>query len=179
MRRSVGGIRCLLALLLLQAATPGSSAAENALKTQARFTAGILHFISWPEESFESDSSPIVIALLGDVPYANELRLQAINKKVGGRSLEIHRVERLDEAPPSHVVIMGSTSRGDQQAVLERLGESPVVTIALSTSFAKLGGTVGMAMRNDRGMFEVNREGAERSGIRIGSRLLRLASAVY
>jgi hypothetical protein len=180
MRRFVVRVLWLLVLSLsAQMAAPAGSAAEDDLATQAKFTTDVLHFITWPAEAFDSASAPIVIALLGDVPYADELKRRAALKKVKGRSLEIRSVERIDRTTPGHVVVMGSTSRSDERAVLDALDGSAVVSIALSKRFASLGGTLSMIMHRHRVMFEVNQKVAEQSNIKIGSRLLRLASVVY
>ena len=53
-----------------------------------------------------------------------------------------------------------------------------MLTVGETDGFARQGGTIGFTMEGDRVRFEINTRAAQRAGLEISSRLLRLASRV-
>jgi hypothetical protein len=56
---------------------------------------------------------------------------------------------------------------------------SRVLTVSDLEPFCRLGGGIGLVHEENRLRFEVNMEAAERSGLKVSSKLLTLARKVY
>ena len=54
----------------------------------------------------------------------------------------------------------------------------PILTVGETPRFIEQGGIVNFFLENGKVRFEINRSAAERSGLRISSRLLQLAKIV-
>ena len=64
----------------------------------------------------------------------------------------------------------------DLPGTLRRLG---ILTVGESDEFAQHGGVIGFIIQDETVRFVVNAEARDRAGLRISSRMLSLAAAVY
>jgi dihydroxyacid dehydratase/phosphogluconate dehydratase len=56
------------------------------------------------------------------------------------------------------------------------VGPSPVLTIGEHVPFSRLGGIIAFIRDGNRVRFEINADAAERAGLQVSSKLLRLAA---
>ena len=59
--------------------------------------------------------------------------------------------------------------------ILQDLGDAPVLTVADTDGFLDDGGIINFKLEGSKVRFEINQQAAERVGIKISSKLLRLA----
>ena len=77
-----------------------------------------------------------------------------------------------------HVVFVPGPGNPAGKAVLQAIGDHPVLTVGESPGFLDDGGVVRLQVIDRRVRFEVNATAAERVGLRLSSQLLRLAVRV-
>ena len=58
---------------------------------KAAFLFNFTKFVEWPESSFEDPQAPIVLGIIGDDPFGDDLERIIAGQKVQGRSLVIRR----------------------------------------------------------------------------------------
>ena len=58
---------------------------------KAAFLFNFTKFVEWPEGSFEDPHAPIVLGIIGDDPFGDDLESIIAGQKVQGRSLVIRR----------------------------------------------------------------------------------------
>lgn len=178
----------LIALALLPAGAGPAAAAESAknhvvrpLTREYLIKAAILYnfakFTNWPARSFEGPEAPLRLCVLGTDPFAEALDTIE-GKRVGARRLRVARIAAPGEIPGCHVLFVSESERGSLPSILSAARGEPVLSIAELPDFAQAGGVIALRTVDDRTRFDVNLAAAERSGLRLSAKLLRLATTV-
>jgi hypothetical protein len=170
----------LLVIGLVQAASgrfpaiaDDSSAREYELK--AAFIYKFAQFIEWPAAAFSSESDPIVVATIGDDPFQGSLDRVMAGKSVGARPMAVAHFGGVDQIQRCHVLFVSAANAGDLPAILRKVGKSPVITIGEQDDFCQGGGIIQFLVEDGKIHFEINTDAADAAGVKISSRLLKLA----
>lgn len=166
--------RRFLAGLLLVAAAPSLTAAQEVSKeyrVKAAFLYNFVKYVEWPAHAA---TGPIVICVAGRNPFGNLLADTVRGETVAGRTLDARVI--LEPDAGCHVMFVPS---GANAAVyLRSTRGTPTLTVGEASDFIEQGGLVRFYFDGGTVRFEINRETADRSGLRISSRLLQLARIV-
>jgi hypothetical protein len=146
-------------------------------QVKAAFLYNFAKFVEWPEQD-RIARAPIIFGILGEDPFGPELDAAVRNRSIEGRAIAIVRYRSLEELEPCHVLFVSESEDERLPNILEALADRSTLTVGDTHRFAARGGIIGFTMERQRIRFEVNLEAAKRAGIRISSRLLRLARVV-
>jgi len=180
-RRSLYAVVLGLLLLLwpLGAGTPSSGAViSRKFQIQAAFVFNFTRFVTWPSHRFAGADSPIIIGVLDDNPFGDELAAIVKNRKVGARAVEVRMVATAAEAGFVHILYVGAGHEGRMEEMREALRAACVLTVGESRRFAELGGIIDFVLDGDKVRFEINLEAGEDAGLKISAQLLNLATTV-
>lgn len=140
-----------------------------------RFT----RFIDWPQNSPVNDGqTPFVIGVVGADPFGPYLKELAANRKIKGKRIVIRSLTADVPVESCHMLFIASSERKQLARILDRIGTRPVLTVSDSPGFGDAGVIVNFFRAGDRIRFEVNANAAEQSGLRVGSKLLKLARVI-
>lgn len=181
-RRIVRGLAGALAGVALAFTGPLARADAESSLTQYQVEAAFLYhftkYVTWPPRAFSSASDPILIGVLGDDPFGEDLaQAVAREKPVQGRAVRVVRSRNIADLTRCHVLfISGSEDARLAQdfAALQR-ANSPALTVGESETFLRDGGAVRFVIEHNKVRFEIDAHNAERAGLTISSRLLSLA----
>jgi hypothetical protein len=165
--------RPLLAVLLLAVAAQSRPAAQDVsteYRVKAAFLYNFVKFVEWPSRT---EPGPIVICVAGRNPFGSILDDTIRGETVRGRTLAARVI--LEPDPGCHVTFVPT---GASTAYLRAARGTPTLTVGESPDFIQQGGLIRFYLDGGTVRFEINRDGAERSGVRISSRLLQLARLV-
>jgi len=176
----------LTALLVSSSGAPALRAetvdADMAKRVKAAYLFQFTRFVQWPEGSFPDEQSPIVIGVLGRDPFGRTLDSTVADEKVRGRGIEVRRLGQGEEFYESvrgcHVLFVSDSLGPELDPMLEAWHDSSMLTVSDIDGFAVRGGIVELAPEQGRIIFKVNRIAAERAGLKLSARLLRLARIV-
>lgn len=73
---------------------------------------------------------------------------------------------------------MSGTAEAQLDRLFETIDGQPVLTVADMPGFARAGGILDLTTIDDRLRFDVNTTAAERAGLKLSAKLLRLAATV-
>ena len=168
-------------VLSSQARVPTRSVSGASLEYQvkAAYLLNFTRYVEWPSEAFEAPGSPVMICVLGRDPFGSVLDATVLGRTTQGRSVHVRRIKSASGAESCHIVFVSRDTwrnRADLPRVLRGLG---VLTVGESDEFAQAGGVIGFVLQNETVRFVVNAEARDRAGLRISSRMLSLAAAVY
>jgi len=170
-----------LALLTVLAAPARTWAAES-VAGEYEIKAAVLYnfarFTEWPATAVPDSPDVFVIGVLGTDPFGDILDEVAATRTVGDKRIVVRRFATLDEYTPCHILFVAASERARMAAVIEKLRDAPVLLVADTAGFAQAGGTVDLVVEENKVRFEVNPVAAERAGVKISSKLLRLARIV-
>ena len=168
----------LLVLVAWSAPSPGdapdpSPGSEQAIKVA--FLYKFLSYVEWPPAALRGGASPIVLGVLGDDAIAAELRASVARKRIGQHPIEVRTVDESAALDGVHLLFVGS----DESDALVRLApEAHRRSVLLVTDFDHAledGSVINLVIVDNRVRFEVSLEAAERSNLKISSRMLAVA----
>jgi uncharacterized protein DUF4154 len=165
--------------LLMQTRTGNASVPEvTEEEVESAFLFNFAKYTEWPATSFADASSPVVICILGEESFAATVQRVVNGEKISGRSTIIRAVDAGAELRACHVAFIPSSSKHRPPQIVAAIGNAAVLTVGESKDFAHQGGMVRLYVQDGRPRFEINPNAILRSGLRISSNLLALATIV-
>lgn len=147
-------------------------------RVEALFVYNFAKFVDWPPSFFASPQDQFTICIVGDDPFGGELDQAVIGKYINGRRTAIKRVIKGRDAHACQIAFVGYPDERRVKATLEELASFSVLTVGAAKGFTEWGGVVNLTLESNKVGFEINMDAAERSQLKISSKLLKLAKAV-
>ena len=161
-------------LLLVLFATPQEAAPEYELK--AAFLYNFATYADWPADAFPDPRAPFRVGVCGKDPFGPLLEEAFLGKTVGGRPIVVKRSPEVADLGSCQLVFVPASERTSR--ALLALEGTRALTVGEREGFAQEGGCVNFYLEGKRVRFEINPEAAKRAGLKISSKLLRLARIV-
>jgi hypothetical protein len=175
-------------MALIVALAPFSSrapAADGALPSdieyqiKASFVYTVAKFVEWPVGSFASASAPLTLGIVGGGGDVSDEIAEALRgKRVHDRDLVVRRVGEPGRPCDCQILYVVGSAPDTLPAVLGRAGSSGVLTVGETPDFAARGGILELAMQESMVQFEVNIAAAQKAGLIISSKILRLGRVI-
>jgi hypothetical protein len=142
---------------------------------KAAFILNFVRYIEWPPADRKP---PLQICVLGDNPFGDRLTAVVSGEQWQGGAIDVRVVPDIRRSGVCHLIYVpaGATSRFTSAAPL--LAGRAVLTVGEHDQFLNQGGIMRLFLEDNRVRFSVNQQSADRAGLQISSRLLRLARAV-
>lgn len=174
--RRAGALLLSLWLLFLGCLALPAVAAETVPETsvKAAFVYKFLGYVEWPDES----AGPLTIGVIGSDELAAELAAVTRERSVGSRPVAVRRVRPGDSLAGLQALFVASSERARQAALLRPVLERPVLTVTETEDGLSSGSIINFRHIDGHVRFEVSLENAERSNIKLSSRLLAVAFQV-
>jgi hypothetical protein len=173
-----------LLLLLWLIGWPAMAVSNDtaAAPTEDRIKAAFLYkfagYVEWPEGKFENAQAPIVIGVLGAEPIAEALLTLTAGRTIANRSMLIKRISIGDPINDLHILFIGDSQRSHLRELAPQLQAHSVLTVTESEDALAHGSIINFLIMNQRVKFDVSLESAEKSKLRLSSRLLAVAHEV-
>jgi hypothetical protein len=170
----------LIALLFLLAPAGRGAAGQpvDAGQMKAVFVVNFLRFVDWPPSHLAPAPAPLIVAVLGDRAFIEELRQYARGQAVSGHAIEVKAVDRPEDARGAHLLFIGGSESPNLPAILEIAENSALLTVGDTDGFARAGVILNLYSLDQRIRIEANPAAATRTGLRLSAHLLRIARIV-
>ena len=175
-RAVVCGVVCALAFGVPETRAAAPTAKEYEVK--AAFLFNFAQFVEWPAEAFESPQMPVGIGILGDDPFGDILEQTIRGETVKGRPIVVHRSKQIENLKHCHLLFVGRSEKGRLAHIFAVLEGAHCLTVGETDQFARAGGIIIFRLQGTNIRFEINVDAARHSGLRISSKLLRLATII-
>jgi hypothetical protein len=147
-------------------------------EVKAAFVYNFAKFVEWPAEVFAGPADSLRLCVLADAPVVSNLRQVASGKEVGGRSLEVRKLENLSIDHCHVVFVTRAGDRAELQQFLDAARDRSVLTVADMDGFLAQGGMINLVFDHDRIRFDINLQAAQKARLKLSSKLLNLAKSV-
>ena len=171
----LGVVGAVLAGGLALRAEPDSSLE---LRVKAAFLYNFAKFVDWPAPALTNAGAPFVISVLGDEPLAQVLGQTVKGKSIGNRTIQTRWITDMAQIGPCQILFITRSETQKSKQVADALGSANVLLVGESPCFLASGGAINFTNFEGQVRFEVNTAAAERAGLKISSKLLRLATTV-
>lgn len=176
-RRVAAGVMALALALPTPARTETQSPLTE-YQVEAAFLYHFAKYVTWPPHAFNGGNEPILIGVLGDDPFGDDLVQTVIRQKpVQGRPLQVLRGRHPAELARCHILFISASEQPRLRQHLEALARarSPALTVGESSDFLDAGGVIRFVIENSKVRFDIDAGNAERAGLVLSSKLLSLA----
>lgn len=174
-RLATAGLLCLASGRVVAQAPP----APREYEVKAAYLLNFTRYVEWPAEAFASAGAPVVIGVLGQDPFGPVLEQTLARRTIQGRRIELRVLDGVADAEGCHAVFVSWEEYRHDPGLIERLSRPGLLTVGERDEFVQRGGVLSFVLVGQTVRFAVNLGAGERAGLRISSRLLALATAVY
>jgi hypothetical protein len=170
----------ILTLLPLWLPLVGSiEAAQEAQPTEYQLKAAFLFnfamFVEWPQQAFIERTSPLVIGVLGENPFHDDLAKTLQNKKIDEHPIVVKEIRLPAEATNCHLLFISASEKKRLPEILQSVKGTSVLTVSEMERFTEDGGMINFVLIGTKVRFQINKETAAAAGLRISSKLMNLA----
>jgi hypothetical protein len=174
------GVRLLAAALVLvttlsPASAPRAAEIRSEYEVKAAIIYNIINFVEWPPD--KADRGELRICLAGDLPDAAHF-LELHGHSAAGRRLIVTGPGGGAQVRDCSVLFLAGQDRQQLRNAVDRGRGRALLVIAEQPGAAQNGASVNLIIVNRKVRFEINAGAARESGLRISSKLLKLASIV-
>lgn len=172
-------ILIIAAWVLVSAPTPvRGQGASREYQIKAAFIHNFVKFIEWPADAFPERTSPVILCVIGKDPFGDVLESTIGAKTIKGRGLAVRRFEGIEGLERCHILFVSSSERDHLPQIVAALKGLSLLTVGEMDQFAESGGVINFILKRARIRFEINVDAAELSGLKISSKLLKLATVI-
>jgi len=171
----------ILGLSLIWLALAGSDGRAQATQPteyqiKAAFLFNFAKFVEWPPGAFVKKTDPIVIGILGENPFGDDLARTIREKTVDARPLEIKEYHWPVQATNCHILFISSSEKKRLPEILASLKGASVLTVGETDHFTESGGMINFFVEGAKMRFQINKDAASSAGLKISAKLMSLAS---
>lgn len=146
---------------------------ENDVK--AAFLYNFTKFVEWPSPPA---ADPFRLCVLADPEFTRAVDSTIAEESVDGRRLLRVEPQSVDEVRGCAILYVGRGYRDRGARLLAAARDLPVLTVGEGSQFVEHGGAIGFVLENNRVRFDVGSRAVQRSGLKVSSKLLRVARSV-
>jgi hypothetical protein len=180
-RGLVAACSLLVALGGMQAARAEAEDGSEALERQvkAAFLYKFAGYVEWPEANLPRPDTPITIGVLGADTLAAELSRLVAGRTVNNRAITAKRLKPGDSLAGINVLFIGKEETARLSQLLPVTRPRAILTVTESEGALAHGSVINFTLVERRVRFEISLDSAEKSGLKLSSRLLTVAQQVY
>jgi len=169
-------LRCFLLGILLLGDAVAQQASESSVK--AALVYKFASYVEWPAEAFPSPDTPLAICVVGADDVAADLEPLIRGRTVNNRSFALRRLKEGEGIGGCHVVYVGRREAIRINAIARAARAQSALVVSDAERGLENGSVINFIPVEDRIGFEVSIDAAERSNLRISSRMLTVARRV-
>lgn len=164
-----------MAALLLASAPASGAISDTAVK--AAFLPRFARYVTWPPSAMPAANQPMLLCVIGDDPFGNDLAQAIVGQQVDGHGFEIRRLPSAAGASGCEIAFVDGSRSQSVGQMLADLGRQPILTVTDSRD-GRDRGIVHFEIVDGRVRFFIDNVQAQQHGLTISSRLLALAIGV-
>lgn len=176
LRRLVAWLVLGIAPAFLCAQAQRVEAPEATVK--AAFLFKFASYVEWPPAAFPSPEAPFVFATLGADEVGAELAKLAPGRTIGAHPVAVKRLKEGESLRGVHAVLIGRAAPDRPASIAKAAQAAGLLVVTESDRSLEAGSSINFVTADERVGFEVSLDAAEKSGLRISSRMLTVARRV-
>jgi hypothetical protein len=189
----LGTLSAILAITWLAAAVPtpfetgglddvrplSAAAAQETLENEikAAFLYNFTKYIEWPASAARG-GDPFRLCVLADAQFTRALDQIIAGETVAGRPLTRTEPHSVNDVRLCALLYVGHGYAQRGAPLVAAVRRLPVLTVGDSPRFVEEGGAIAFVLENNRVRFDISPAIAQRAGLVVSSKLLRVARSV-
>lgn len=169
-------------ILLFGIAMMVQSNTNESVDYKADFIIKLIDYVTWPDGAGSDKAGAVVIAVVGESPLTPRLEELAKNRTKDSKKVTIKTISITDTLANCQILFMPTKDKKDLAKILKGVKDAPVFTVSDADYFARHGVMINFFEEKVGGenkiKFEVNRTTIKMAGLKLSSRLLKLAKII-
>ena len=169
----------LLSALLLVCVATASAQVSREYQLRAVLLLRLTQFTQWPAETFQNESSPVAVCVLGDNPFSDALNAALAGETAHGRPLISQHHRSIETIKTCHVLYMTGVGPRQAKTLSSALAGRSILTVRDADSVASSYDTV-VVFDSEQGRVKlrISAKAAAAARLVLDPRLLRVAEIV-
>jgi hypothetical protein len=181
--RATGAWVCAALLACIAGAVSWHArAAEDPESLELRVKAAFLYkfagYVEWPSKAFARPETPVTIGVIGAESLAVELAQAVTGRTVNDRPVAVRRLKAGESLAGIHVLFVGRAENARLDQLAQSAQPRSILTVSESDGALARGSVINFVLSGGRVRFEIALDSAEKSGLKLSSRLLAVAQQV-
>ena len=147
-------------------------------QVKAAFLLNFTKFVEWPAAAFPAPDAPITICVIGEDPFGAILDRTIEGERVNRHGVSARRLLAAGDPRSCHILFISQSEQERFAQIVSRLRGSSVLTVSELPGFADTGGMIEFLIEEGKARFYINAATTEGAGLKLSSRLLRVAKEV-
>jgi preprotein translocase subunit Sec61beta len=166
----------LLAVVTIGAAVAAASRDEYDVK--AAFLLNFARLVEWPPRVRPAAGEPLVFGIQGSLEVTGAIANSLEGAEVEGHPVSVKRITDPSDVAGCHLLFVAADDAESDPALLAEARGNAALSVGERSDFVGAGGVINFFTEDKKLRFEINPRAAKSAGLRISSRLLRLARLV-
>ena len=175
---TLAGSWAFLLLAALALALPARALGVDDYRVKGAYLYSFAKFVEWPRDSNVGTKDELRVCVLGSGEVTSVLTEVMHGKSAGRRGVTVRRIDDLTDLAWCRIFFLTKAADMEPEVIANSLGAASILTVGETSGFANRGLMVNFVTESSRVRFEINEKAAQRAGLKISSKLLRLASSV-
>jgi len=147
-------------------------------QAKALFILNFVKYVDWPVTATPEEIRPIVIGILGDDHFNDNLTHAVEGKSIKGRDIRIEHFSAGDDLSGCTILFISSSENSQLNEILNKTGRLPILTVGEAESFLQNGCIVNFMLKEGKIRLAINLKAAQKANFQISSKLLSVADVV-
>lgn len=143
---------------------------------RAAMLINLTKFIDWPAWKIDSQHPQLLVCVLGSDSIGSIAERYAQHQRVEGKPLQVRHISSVEAAMSCNLLYVGVGEQRHVDPVAAELAKRGVVTVSESSNATTPNQVIGLPTLNDHVHIDINLDAAQKTGLTISSKLLRLAT---
>lgn len=160
----------------------GTRATAAAEVSQQQIEAAYLYkfggYVTWPDNTFATPNSPIVIGVAQADALADELTALVAGHTIGNRPVVVRRIHDGGPLGGVHILFIGDGNSAEAGDLVEASRGRPILVVMEGDQGLAEGGAVSFVVVDDRVRFDVSLDAVQQNGLKLSALLLSVAHTV-
>lgn len=167
-------MRVIHSLLLVCLVFGFAWGSDEERKLEAAFLGRFASYIDWEAKSKEF----FIITLIDENPFGTILDKLYADKRIKGKPVLVRLVRRVEEIGVTDLLFITLNTQKDRLEAIKYAQDHSILSISESRGFATSGGIIQLNFVDQKIRITINHDAATRSGIKIASPLLSVATVL-
>ena len=168
----------LVLLVTCMQALTAQTVTSDEYKVKAVFLYNFTRFVDWPQSTFESSVEPFIIGIVGNDPFGASIQEAVADERIGAHVIKVIHFDDAVEISKCHILYVGTSDPDEIRNILSRIKGKSILTVSDIPNFIRWDGMIRFYTENNRIRLEINNTRAKEAGLRISSKLLRVANVL-
>jgi hypothetical protein len=166
----------VFASLIAVPAARADRSLEYAVK--ATFLGKFASFVEWPPGTFENETSPFHLCVVGADPYAGRIAQAVAGETVGKHPIVLRELDAAQRGSGCQVMFLSGTATQSVREALQAVAGTPTLTVT-DSALGPAAGIIHFVIAEGRVTFDIDNVGAAQNRLVISSKLLTLARKLH